>query len=113
MGASITNPRGKGSINIEELHLLADRVFNPLSVRAQALAFLPAHLHQHLIPDVFHGQFELFVFRVIWLPSFLQREGINSEWVIFYTHLILVSQRRGKNTFSDTKLGWFWQAINN
>lgn len=28
-------------------------------------------------------------------------------------HLILVSPRRGKTTFSHTKLGWFWQTINN
>lgn len=42
-------------------HSLVDGVLDALSLRAQAVPLLPAHLHQHLVADVLDRQLELLV----------------------------------------------------
>lgn len=43
------------------LHLLVHWVLDALALSAQPLALLPAHLHEHLVANVLHCQFELLV----------------------------------------------------
>lgn len=54
--------------------ILVDWSLDSLAITAQAITFLPAHFHQHLVTYILHCQLELLVFRVIRFSTFLQNK---------------------------------------
>jgi len=61
----------------EYIPILVDRVLDTLTVVTESLAFLPAHLLEHLEAYVLHGQLELFVVGEVGISSLLQRLETN------------------------------------
>lgn len=53
------------------LYSLVNRGLDSLPLGAEAFALLPAHLHEHSETKILHRQFELFVFRVVRVSTFL------------------------------------------
>lgn len=53
------------------LYSLVNRGLDSLPLGAEAFALLPAHLHEHSETEILHRQFELFVFRVVRVSTFL------------------------------------------
>lgn len=74
----------------DSLYSLVNRGLDSLPLGAEAFALLPAHLHEHSETEILHRQFELFVFRVVRVSTFLHAKR----------NKLLHSGYQAKRTFS-------------